>query len=149
VGSVREHLAADWYGDIVVSRKIEARLESVAASVVEELERRQDIIDDLRSQLSAYKPGNGTMADELSRLPQAAFEDEVGDDRCELFDKLMPMMWPDCITRYSMTPKRGDIARAVKCIIDDSEPEMIATDIARLTALRDFIDAVIKRATRP
>lgn len=131
-----------------MSGRVAKQLERATAAALVELERRDDTIEDLRSQLSVYKPGNGMMADEISRMPQATFEDEINDVRCEIFDKLMPLMWPDCLTRYSMTPKRGDVGRAVKYITDDSDPEMIATDIARLTALRDF-DAVIKRAAKP
>lgn len=128
-----------------------SKLGQTAEEITEQAIARIDELEDERNHLALQlQPGEGYLVNALVRASDEDFANELdGGDDLELFDKLLPGIWPQCLLRMSVIIESTDAGELTSYIDDgDSDAESISRDIAKLEQLKAMIEEALQGLKR-
>jgi hypothetical protein len=113
------------------------------------IERIDELEDERNSVALQLRPGEGHLVNILIRASDEDFNAELdGGDDLELFDRLLPGLWPQCLLRMDAI-EPTDAAELSSYIDDgDSDAESIARDIEKLERLKAMIEEALQGLKR-
>lgn len=135
-----------------MSRSLQKRLSALGTTTTALAEQTVEYIQALEADLTALREkltvGNGELVEVLIGSSAKAFASEVDGRDFELLDKLLPIVWPECLVKLGSV--NATDAETLGAFIDfdgTDSAEGIAEDIAKLERLKKLIDDTISLVT--